>query len=178
MLDDLDLWAASNTDWLRFSQIDLTQWQPPLPGHTDASGQVRSFLGRFGRTGGDTGTAEINRGQYVSFRIDTTGHANRAGQLSWEQPGSAGAPLLVTLSPCPGDFFPTDSRCKSNGSAASGLGWTSGVPASNYCPLTVGTVWYLNVVFGSPSHPGQTTCPFAQCRWLFTQSWQAGCATP
>lgn len=175
VLDDLDLWRASNTDWHRYTRIDLAQWHPPPAGQVDAFGVNRGFPGLFGRSVGDTGTLEVETGQYVALRFDTTGQQGRAGQVSWEQPGAFGAPLLVTFSRCPGDFAPADARCRSNGSAASGLGWTTGVVAPGYCPLDGGTTWYLNIIFGSPANPGQNTCPHAQCRWLFTQACQAGC---
>jgi len=178
VLDDLDLWLASNTDWPRYMSIDLMYWSPPLAGHVDSSGVHRGFPGRFGHSIGDTGTMEINTNAYAALRFDTTGHALRAGQISWEQAGTAGAPLLVTLSPCPGDFFPSDLRCRSNGSAASGLGWTTGVPVSTYCPLVAGQAYYLNVIFGTPANPGATTCHLSQCRWLFSQSCQANCLGP
>lgn len=178
VLDDLDLWLASNTDWPRYMSIDLMHWSPPLAGHVDSSGVLRGFPGRFGHAIGDTGTMEINTNAYAALRFDTTGHAQRAGQISWEQAGTAGAPLLVTLSPCPGDFFPIDLRCRSNGSAASGLGWTTGVPVSTYCPLVAGQAYYLNVIFGTPANPGATTCHLPQCRWLFSQSCQANCLGP
>lgn len=176
VLSASDLWLASNTDWPRGAEIDLTRWQPPLPSSIDAQGVNRSFLGRFGRDPGDTGTLELKNGFYAAFEVNTSGYGNRAGQLSWEQAGSLGAPVLVTLSPCPGDFFPTDARCKSNGSAISGIGWSTGANVPNYCPLSVGQTYYLNLIFGSPTQPGQSTCGFTACRWLFSQGCQLGCS--
>lgn len=177
LLGASDLWLASNTDWPRNAEIDLTRWHPPLASSIDAQGVNRSFLGRFGANPGDTGTVELKAASYAAFEINTSGFANRAGQISWEQPGMYGAPVLVALSPCPGDFFPSDARCKSNGSAAGGLGWSTGANAPNYCPMNAGQTYYLNVIFGTPTQPAQSTCGFAACRWLFSQGCQIGCGS-
>lgn len=174
-IDTTDLWAASNTDWPRNSVVDTTMWNPAPPGQLDANGVNRSFMGRFGGNPGDTGTLEVSSSKYVAFQIDTTGQSNKYGAINWEQPGASGAPLLITISPCPGDFSPASAQCKSDGTAASGMGWTTGQTPSNYCKLTPGTTYYLNVVFGSPSSPGTSTCSFAKCRWLFSSSCQGGC---
>ncbi|WP_146151694.1 hypothetical protein [Ahniella affigens] len=169
-----NLRVSGNQEWPVNATLDLTMWNPPLPGQLTTGGVNRSVLGSFGTFVGDTAVVPISSSGYVAFRIDTGGQANKLGSISSEQPGENSAPMFMTISPCPGDFEPQEMRCRSNyGIAAMGWRTTPSMPES-YCPMQPGLDYYLNVAFRNPAN-GISDCTFGTCWWLLHQNCQTGC---
>jgi len=165
-LDTTQLWASSNSEWAMQQQLDLTAWWP-TPQQTTSAGVRRASLGVFAGTPGDTGTLTIDRFKYISLRIDVSAqHSGKYQSLNWEQPGSSGAPLTVSISPCPGDFRPVNPKCVSPTNGASGIGISVGGGVTNACPVSVGSTYYLNVIFADPLNGFASTCGFDECWWL------------
>ncbi len=168
--------AAGNQEWASGTTLNTNRWKPDPINPPNSVSPARSLLGRFGQVSGDTALVPIPSNQFVAFSIDTSGApSNRAGTVSWEQPGENSAPLFATISPCPGDPNPTETRCKSAYNGAAGLGWTFGSSPVTWCPMTAGTTYYLNVFFRNPENIQVSDCTVGTCWWLVTQSCQQGC---
>lgn len=169
------LWRASNSEWPMNAVLDLTTWNPAPRGQRTSSGVERPTLAPFGRNPGDTGTIEIEAGAYAAMLIDTAGVGDRRGTISSEQAGDRGAPFVLAISRCPGDFQPTAPNCRSDLSALAALGWTTGSSPATFCRLEPGQTYYLNVMFADPAAPSMSTCPFGRCWWLSTSSCSGAC---
>jgi len=168
--------AAGNQEWAAGTTLNTNRWKPDPISPPNGVAPARSLLGRWGYVTGDTAVIPVPSNQFLAFDFYTTGAAvNRAGTVSWEQPGENSAPLFVTISPCPGDPDPAEPRCISPYNGASGLGWRFGSTPSSWCPLTAGTRYYLNVFFRRPDVLAVSDCTVGTCWWLVTQSCQQGC---
>lgn len=169
------LWASSNTEWPRNAVLDLTTWNPAPMGQRTMAGLEKPTLGFFARNPGDTATIEIETGAYAALRIDTAGLAGRAGALNSEMPGSMGAPFVLAISRCPGDFQPESSTCRTEVSGLASIGWTTAATPASYCRLEPGATYYLNVMFADPASPSMSTCSFSRCWWLVSSGCSLGC---
>ncbi|MBL8681382.1 MAG: hypothetical protein JNK05_19545 [Myxococcales bacterium] len=169
------LWAPNNTEWPRNAVLDLTTWNPAPPGQRTSSGVERATLGPFARNPGDVSTVEIETGAYISMRIDTVGLGGRVGALESEMPSTMGAPLVIAISRCPGDFQPEGANCRSDLSGVASIGWTTGATPATYCKLEPATTYYLNVMFAEPTAPNMSTCPFGRCWWFARNNCSSGC---
>lgn len=168
--------AAGNQEWVAGTTLNTNRWFPDPISPPNSAGPTRSVLGRWGRVPGDTALIPFPSNQYLAFAFDTTGAPNdRMGSITWEQPGENAAPLFATISICPGDPNPSDLRCRSPYSGASGIGWTMGATPSSWCRLTPGETYYLNVFFRRPEQLDETDCTVGTCWWLMTQSCQQNC---
>lgn len=165
--------ASGNQDFSLNQLLDTTLWDPPLPGQLSNAGVNRSVIGYFGRTAGDTALVPVGANHYVAMKMVTTGMPAAFGAVSSEQPGQNAAPLVLSISHCPGDFAPENTRCRSDYGIAA-LGWTLGSTPSTYCPLIEGVDYYLNMAFMNPG-TGASDCAFGVCWWLMAQSCQGNC---
>ncbi len=168
--------AAGNQEWAVGTTLNTNRWSPDPTSPPNGTAPARSLLGRWGVTTGDTAVIPIPSNQFLAFKFETIGAGmNRAGSITWEQPGENAAPVFATISPCPGDANPPEQRCKSPYSGAAGLGWTFGSTPASWCPLSSGATYYLNVFFRRPEQLDVTDCSSGTCWWLVTQSCQQGC---
>lgn len=170
-----NLRAAGNQEWQSGTTLNTNRWKPDPTSPPNGAAPTRSLLGRWGYVTGDTGVIPVPSNQFLAFSFDTTGATNRAGTVSWEQPGENSAPLFATISPCPGDPTGPSALCKSPYNGASGLSWRTGANPSSWCPLTPGTTYYLNVFFRRPDQLDVSDCTVGTCWWLMTQSCQQNC---
>ncbi len=167
--------AIGNQEWAANATLDLTMWNPPKPGQVTTGGINRSVIGNFARAGGDTAAVSMPQNGYLAMKIETAGVLPlAAGSLLTEQPGQNAAPSVMSISRCPGDFAPTDSRCLSVWSGAGGIGWTFGSTPANWCPMTVGVDYYLNMMWFQPGLQ-VNGCTQSECWWLVAQSCGANC---
>jgi hypothetical protein len=173
-LNTTGLHAGNNREWAIGATLDLTRWDPPMPGQVTLQGINRSVIGHFARQTGDTATVSMAANGYLAMKIVTDGIVGAAGTLITEQPGQNAAPHVISISPCPGDFAPADPKCVSPYGGANSLGWTFTSAPASFCRLTAGTDYYLNMMW---LHPTQLTngCIFGQCWWLVAQSCAQGC---
>jgi len=168
--------AAGNQEWSAGTTLNTNRWKPDPISPPNGATPARSLLGRWGYVTGDTAVIPVPSSQFLAFSFDTTGaSSNRAGTVSWEQPGENSAPLFTTISECPGDPAPPDTKCISPYNGASGLSWRFGSTPAGWCPLEAGKTYYLNMFFRNPSNLGSTDCGAGTCWWLVTQSCQQGC---
>ncbi|MBK8284509.1 MAG: hypothetical protein IPK97_06270 [Ahniella sp.] len=115
--------AIGNQEWASNATLDLTMWNPPKPGQLTTGGINRSVIGNFARAGGDTAAVSMAQNGYLAMKIETAGILPlAAGSVLTEQPGQNAAPSVMSISRCPGDFAPTDSRCLSTWSGVGGIG--------------------------------------------------------
>lgn len=165
---------SSGNREFNFNQfLDTTRWDPPIPGQVTDMGVNRSVIGFFARTTGDTALVPVGANEYVSMKMVTTGMPAAFGAISSEQPGQNAAPLVMSISHCPGDFAPGNSRCVSDYGIAA-MGWTFGTTPTTYCPLIEGVDYYLNMAFMNPAN-NSSDCTVGVCWWLLTQSCQGNC---
>ncbi|AVP99704.1 hypothetical protein C7S18_22120 [Ahniella affigens] len=167
---------GGNQEWSVGTSLSVTSWNPDPTSPPNSAAPTRAVIGKFGFTTGDTAVIPIPSSQYAAFQIDTsTQTSNKYGAISSEQPGENSAPLFMTISPCAGDPNPTEPRCKSDYGIA-GMGWTFGSTPGTYCPMTIGTTYYLNVFFRQPNNTSVSDCTVGTCWWLMRQSCQNGCS--
>ncbi|MBK8284737.1 MAG: hypothetical protein IPK97_07480 [Ahniella sp.] len=121
--------AAGNQEWASGTTLNTNRWKPDPVSPPNSVAPLRSVIGRFGYQTGDTALIPIPSSQYVAFEFNTAGApSNRAGTVSWEQPGENAAPLFATISPCKGDPNPDEAKCKSVHNGAAGLGDVRATP--------------------------------------------------
>lgn len=108
----------------------------------------------------ETAYIPIVTGKYVALQFSTDGLSHgRYGEWDWEQPGWNGAPNMIALSPCPGDFN-VATKCRLGPIGYGNLMWmvtTTGTSPSPTCPLQPNKVYYLNLMFADPA-TGSTLC--------------------
>lgn len=101
----------------------------------------------------------------IQLGNDFTGEVGRFETA--EASGMPTGPLAISISRCPGDFRPAELNnsqrgCLVWGTSAPSLLWVrNGAPHWSYCPLEVGTAYWINIAWISvpPTSPATSTCP-------------------
>lgn len=158
-----DDWQAVNKTWVQAFRTASN----PSPEYPDS--------------GGAPVPLKVIRGTYVAIAIAPL--ANQSVSLSWEEaqslPGYSSlrrqGSMFFALSPCPGDFRPSDfgasgdpwlqNGCRRGPGRSGGLVWqTLGSPSNNgSCQLMAGQTYYLNQISADPNDgltAGEHKCDF------------------
>lgn len=103
----------------------------------------------------------VRRSEYAALRL-VASSAGDFGLLTFSTGAIASPSRTVSISECPGQFEDLPSNCARTFDSGF-LSWQVGGESTDHCVLNPGTIYYFNIINGSPSDLSVPLCPVAAC---------------